>query len=257
MVDQLPDHGRIACRQCFSSQDDIQMIGRWQMVNDPGAWGSTNPTVLILGFSKGFTQASAYKAGCFEDIPFKGMRTRLTEALRLLGILKQSDTVDQKMVANERQLAFGSLVRCSLSRMSDKGRLECTGQVMPKAFKEDAASAVRRCADAFLSGLPEALRLVLLLGTTDSYVEGCRNIVRSIYQERFTNINAISYRTAQIIWTHISHPSGLNGHHLMWMAGDPATTAGYKRCLAEEAIRLSGVRLHTRPHTSAPNERVS
>jgi hypothetical protein len=147
------------------------------------------------------------------------------------------------MIADERDFAFGSLVRCSLARMNDKGRLECTGQVMPKAFKEEIASHLRRCAEAFLARPPETLRLVLMLGTTDSYVEGCRRVIASLYGPRFSNINEISYRTGDIIWTHISHPSGLNGHHPAWMAGDSATTAGRKRHLAMKAVRLSGVAL--------------
>lgn len=238
---RLPDHGHIACRRCFSSEEATQLIGKWQMVNDPGAWGSATPKILILGFSKGFTQANAYRSSRFEDIPFKDMRTRLTEELRLLGVLRPAEIVDTKMVADERNLAFGSLVRCSLARLNNKGRLECTGQVMPKSFKEEVAPHLRRCAETFLSQLPETLRLILMLGTTDGYIDGCRNLVRSLYGSRFSIINAVSYRTDHVVWTHISHPSSLNGHHPAWMAGDLATTAGRKRNLAVDAIQLSGI----------------
>jgi hypothetical protein len=237
----LPPHGRIACRSCFSGDGEIQAIGKWQMVNDPGAWGSATPKILVLGFSKGFTQASAYRTGRFEDIPFKDMRPRLTEELRLLGVLGPAESVDGKMVPSERDLAFGSLVRCSLSRMNDNSSLECTGKVMPKAFNEEISSRLRRCAEAFLTLLPPTVRLVLMLGTTDSYVEGCRGVIRSLYGPRFSDINSISYRTDDVVWTHISHPSGLNGHHPAWMAGDPSSKPGRKRNLAMDAIRLSGV----------------
>jgi hypothetical protein len=239
---QLPVHGRITCRRCFPKEGDIQLVGKWQVVNDPGAWGSATPKILILGFSKGFTQAAAYRTGRFEDIPFKDMRTRLTEELRLLGVLGPTEIVDDKMVADERDLAFGSLVRCSLSRLNGKGRLECTGQVMPKSFKEEVAPFLRRCAEVFLSRLPETLRLILMLGTTESYIHGCRNLVRSLYGSQFSDINAVSYRTGDVAWTHVSHPSGLNGHHSAWMAGDLATTAGRKRHLAMDAVRLSKIR---------------
>jgi hypothetical protein len=130
----FPTHGRIACRRCFTSDEQSQTVGKWQMVNDPAAWGSATPWVLLLGFSKGFTQANAFKTGRFEDIPFKDMRSRLTEELRLLGIIGKSETVDEKMVATETDMAFGSFVRCSLSRTNRKGKLVCTGEVMPKAF---------------------------------------------------------------------------------------------------------------------------
>ena len=35
----LPPHGCITCRRCFKTDDHTQMIGKWQMVNDPAAWG--------------------------------------------------------------------------------------------------------------------------------------------------------------------------------------------------------------------------
>ncbi|MBL0404436.1 hypothetical protein JKG68_10695 [Microvirga aerilata] len=210
-------------------------------MNDPGAWGSATPRVLILGFSKGFTQAGAYRTSRFEDVPFKNMRTRLTESLRLLGVLGSAEEVDDRMVASETDFAFGSLVRCSLARQNEgTGRLECTGPIMPKAFTEDVALLVRRCAETFLLDLPRSVRLVLMLGTGNAYIEGCRGLVRSLYGPRFAPVNDVSYRTGDVIWVHISHPSGLNGHHLAWMAGGPSTPQGHKQRLACEAVRLAG-----------------
>ena len=176
----FPVHGRIACRKCFTGQGSTQTVGKWQMVNDPAAWGSASPKVLVLGFSKGFTQADAFRSGRFEDIPFKNMRPRLTEVLRLLGVVGQSETVDQKMVAFETEIGFGSLVRCSLSRLNAKGALECTGQVMPKAFVEEISANLKTCAQTYLGDLPPSVRLVLMLGTTDSYIKGCRSVVLAL-----------------------------------------------------------------------------
>jgi hypothetical protein len=210
-------------------------------VNDPGAWGSAAPEVLVLGFSKGFTQASAYNSGRFEDIPFKDMRPRLTNALQAIGVLGPTEKVDQKMIASEHKFAFGSLVRCSLSRMNEKlGRLECTGQVMPRAFIEDVSDVVRRCAETFLVHFPESVRLVLMLGTTDAYVRGCKSLVKSIHGKDYTELNEVGYRTGSTFWTHISHPSPLNGHHGNWLKGDAFTRSGQKRKLAEDVVRLSG-----------------
>lgn len=240
----LPPHGRITCRRCFTADDHTQMIGKWQMVNDPAAWGSASPEILILGFSKGFTQANAFRSGRLEDIPFKNMRIRLTEELRLLGVIGATETVDQKIVGTEIKFAFGSLVRCSLSRFNAKGKLGCTGEVMPKAFTEEISSKLRNCAETFLTNLPASVRLVLMLGTTDSYIAGCRDVIRSLHRTQFTDINPVSYRTGDVIWIHVSHPSGLNGHHPAWMAGDPATKPGHKQNLALAAVRLSRIAMH-------------
>ena len=49
----------------------------------------------------------------------KAMRPRLTETLRSLGLLSQGEDVDHKMLADETDFSFGSLVRCSLARGND------------------------------------------------------------------------------------------------------------------------------------------
>jgi hypothetical protein len=236
----LPSHGPIACRRCFTSDEQSQTVGKWRMVNDPAAWGSATPTVLLLGFSKGFTQADAFRTGRFEDIPFKDMRPRLTEELRLLGIIAKSETVDQKMVATETEIGFGSFVRCSVSRSNKEGKFVCTGEVMPKAFVEEISVNVETCARTYLADLPSSVKLVLLLGTTDAYITGCRGVIRSLYGSRFSLINDVSYRTGDATWVHVSHASGMNGHHNTWMAGDSSTKPGRKRNLAMDAIRSSG-----------------
>lgn len=53
----------------------------------PATGEASSPTILVLGFSKGFTQARAFQDPAFEEIPFEGMRERLTQALRALGAL--------------------------------------------------------------------------------------------------------------------------------------------------------------------------
>ncbi len=234
----LPAHGPIACRRCFDTDGESEDRGDWRIVNDPGAWGSAVPQVLVLGFSKGFTQAGAARSGRFEDVPFKGMRPRLTEVLRMLELIGPADAVDRRMAPGEERLAFGSLVRCSLSRYEAKTRRhECTGPIMAKAFREAEASPIlRRCAETYLVGLPASVRLVLMLGTGDAYVEGCRRLVRSLRGGVFRDLNEIAYRSGDVTWVHASHPSRLNGHHPAWMAADPTTKQGRKRLMAASTV---------------------
>lgn len=233
----LPAHGPIPCRKCFSSTEPVIDLGPWRIVNDPGAWGAARPRVLVLGFSKGFTQATASRSGRFEDIPFKGMRPRLSETLHALGVLKPGQDVSRRMVTAEDEIAFGSLVRCSLSRYNSKSqRHECTGTIMPAAFVEEAASIVHRCAQTYLAVLPSSVRLVVMLGTADLYVKRCRELIGSIYPSGLEVINDVSYRTGGVVWVHASHPSGLNGHHASWMTGSRSDKQGQKKVLALEAV---------------------
>jgi hypothetical protein len=86
-----------------------------------------------------------------------------------------------------------------------------------------------------------SVRLVLMLGTTDAYIKGCRSLVHSLYGPAFSDIDEVSYRTADVVWVHASHPSPLNGHHRDWMTGDPSTKPGRKQNLALAAVRSSGI----------------
>lgn len=242
----FPSHGPISCARCIAPDQRVVEVGRWRVVNDPGAWGSADPQVLVLGFSKGFTQANAYAQGDFDAVPFKGMRPRLTAALRAVGLLAAGETVDERMRHEEQNFAFGSLVRCSLSRRVEEFAMpnatySCTGSVMPLAFREEVSRIVRVCAETYLGVLPRRLRLILMLGTTDNYIDACRNLVRSLHPTTFSTINSVSYASKGVTFCHISHPSPLNGHHSNWLASSRAMKPGRKREEAIEAVRLAGL----------------
>lgn len=239
-MSSLPSHGPISCRRCFGGVDgDTLEVGAWRAVNDPGAWGSSTPKVLVLGFSKGFTQANAYRAGRFEDVPFKRMRDRLAASLRLLGLADDDIHIDRRFVPTESDYGFGSLVRCSLSRLNPaNGKRECTGAVMPKAFTEEIRAVVRRCAETYLTALPPSVEIVVMLGTTSAYIQACRALIRSLYGAAFSDINGAAYRTGGVIWVHVAHPSGMNGFHKNWMAADASDASGMKCLEAQQALAL-------------------
>jgi hypothetical protein len=228
------------CRKCFSGLEAAEDVGQWRVINDPGAWGASEPSVLVLGFSKGFTQASAALDRDFEAVPFKGMRPRLTLALRRIGLLGQHESVDDKLLCSEKKFAFGSLVRCSLSRMNSKtGVRSCTGDIMPKAFVEPVKDTVKRCVETYLSNLPASLKLVTMLGTGNAYIAGCRNVIHSIYGSAFQVVNEVAYSTPGVTWVHVAHPSGMNGHFDNWLNGEESTASGRKLKLALDALSKS------------------
>jgi hypothetical protein len=235
----FPAHGRVDCRMCFANSGrETNPHPKWRMVNDPGAWGSSTPEWLVLGFSKGSTQADVYAKGLFEDIAFAGMRDRLTRALRHFSIIGPGERVDAYIADPHSRVAFGSLVRCSVSRLQVKGGVEsysCTGPIINKSFTE-IPQVVRRCTERFLGALPPSLKGVMLLGNGDGYIEAYREVLRRLHNRDFEVLNPVATRAAGIPWIHLSHPSGLNGHFESWLTGDPAS-GGQKRIWAEEALR--------------------
>lgn len=63
MTDLLPVHGRIACDICHAAASEFDAVAAgtpdWRIRANPLSWGSAQPEVLVLGFSKGPTQAGA------------------------------------------------------------------------------------------------------------------------------------------------------------------------------------------------------
>lgn len=87
----------------------------------------------MLGFSKGFTQAKAYKNGDFDKVAFANFRERLKSVLVRLGILDDRTDIDTLFKAEQKLWAFGSLVRCSLCRKDPQSRKwAATGPLVKK-----------------------------------------------------------------------------------------------------------------------------
>lgn len=211
------------------------------MINDPGAWGGgSNPDYLVLGFSKGATQAGFYQRGCFEDVAFAGMRSRLTQSLRVVGVLSESETVDEKIANPNSNIAFGSLIRCSVSRMDEKATAKqgktvyaCSGALITKSFSE-IQTVISTCANTFLADLPDSVQAVLFLGNTDAYVKGCQDLVRRLFPSTFKVVNPMTVYADGRPWVHLAHPSRANGYFRPWLSSDSGP--GLKRKQAQDAL---------------------
>jgi hypothetical protein len=234
-------HGKLNCRKCFDNISGNQLrLGDWKIQNDPCYWGSSKPEVLVLGFSKGLTQANAFKNESFETIPFKGMRDRLTSALRALNVIEEAVHVNQLISDPNSRVAFASLIRCSVSRLNEKKSIdegqevfECTGPLIKKSFKE-IPTVVSNCATQFLTDLPDSISLVVMLGTDTQYIKQSQRLISSLFPNDSKSINNVAIRAGGKLWIWASHPSGLNGHFNSWLSGEG--TSGKKLLLAKKAI---------------------
>jgi hypothetical protein len=238
----LPVYGIIRCRARFSNSHSDVVVPHpdWRMVNDPGAWGGSNPDFLVLGFSKGATQAGIYRTERFEDIAFAGMRPRLTQALQAMGVLSEQETSDQKIANPGSNIAFGSLIRCSVSRRDKKASAKsgtnvyaCTGSLISKSFSE-ITDIIRICASTYLKSLPDSVRIVFFLGNTDSYVKSCQRLIHELFPNDFSQINSMAVKANGRLWVYLAHPSGLNGHFNAWLKS--ASGSGVKRIEARLAV---------------------
>ena len=241
----FPAHGRISCSLCFPSPGKTVSTRSWQFRNDPTHFGSANPKVLVLGFSKGPTQVKAYDNGPFEEVAFAGSRERLKKILLTLGLLHEDENIDLKFREEEEEFAFASLIRCSVARIDEKTLKVVAGSPMIlKAFQEpEPKRLITNCAKQFLVLLPERLRLIVMLGVQDGYISECRKLMNELHQGQIKSINPVAYANSQVVFVHATHPSRQNGWIDKWISCPAATSPlGQKRELAKEAVsRIPGL----------------
>jgi len=228
-------HGWQACRNCHASNSDLRVEGPWHLRANPGYWGTSEPKVLVLGFSKGATQISASQSGNFDGVAFAGMRPRLRQVLDALGIDLGTETVDQALSASSRWLGAASLIRCGLSLDID-GKLTTSGTIMPKAASAAFTRQVMRsCVEQHLSPLPVGVERVVMLGTTDAYIKGVKALMRNQFAD-YQDINKVAFSAQGRVWVFAAHPSPANAEFTHWLGGDMDSASGRKLQLALQAL---------------------
>lgn len=240
----LPEHGWIRCRRCFTTKGDALYLGQgspapWRLEATSAAWGASNPRVMVLGFSKGARQSRPLP---FDEVPFAGMWPQMTRVLQALRLLVPGDRVERHFRADERDIHFGSLIRCSVGKL-DRNKQDYSksgGQILEGFLKDSACHrASQTCARTYLGTLPERTRLVLMLGNSNAYVERCMRLM-SQEHPAIRRINAVSYGTDRVTWVHALHPKAQGAHLLNWLSGN-ATAVGRKFAPALAGVLHSGV----------------
>jgi len=227
-------HGPISCRRCFGSDTIRQKFGDFTMFNNPGYWGAENPLVLVLGFSKGKNQARAFERGEFDSVGFAGLRDRLGEILRAIGLDFPGRNVDEIMTAGEPDFGFASLIRCSVWL---NGRT--SGAVNVETFRDGAmADNAARCMEAFLKHLTPRLQLGVLLGNTPLYIKEVKKAFRGLHPMTFKDTGLVSFEAGGKPWLFAQHPSQSTGRHHRPYIDDEHHP---KRDAARTVVRSSGV----------------
>jgi hypothetical protein len=236
MIDPRYQHGPQACRQCFEGAEGELRLGDWRVVNNPGYYGSSSPEILVLGFSKGANQSRAAEQGDFDRIAFANARHRLQQVLQVLGVMPAGRDIDSLMTAKEARFGVASLVRCSFSKLKD-GKWKTSGDVIPSAFKDpDTLKIIRTCSAQHLEALPMSVKLVVLLGTDDRYIERTQALAKKLHSD-WKPVNPVAFMAGGALWVYATHPSPGNGYFGAWAEGPVDTKSGRKREQVLEAMR--------------------
>jgi hypothetical protein len=233
-------HGLMPCGRCWKgTTTQTRNVGDFRLVRDPGHAGSSNPSVLVLGVSKGRTQSEAIANGDFDKVGFKDCRDRLLKILQTVGLLSRQETeqnFDLRFTAGGRDYAFASVVRCSLTGLNRENKYTADSPSVFPAFKPGSAAYpfIEACVDQHIGRLPPATRTVVLLGTTEIYIKRLGELIGRRLGG-VTPISEVAYRAGGVLFVHVTHPSRGNGNFGAFISGEGPS--GAKMRLATAAIR--------------------
>lgn len=215
----LPNHGRVDCIKCFHSKPVFDQTyreqGDWRIKHNPLSWGGTNPTVIVLGFSKGPTQSGALASARHDEIAYKGKRTAVGKILRRIGLLRRggdenyAKQVDALISDHKGSFHFGSLIRCTVERFDKKVGWTGTGGGMLDKFvgNEFGKEIAGNCASSFLGDMPNSVKLVIMFGfgSGKNYVSSSKELIEKARNTDLKWLNEVSYCDDKIVFVHVEH----------------------------------------------------
>lgn len=251
----LPMHGPIDCTRCLSSPERVKFgitteeaqDGSWRIISNPLAWGSVEPKILVLGFSKGPTQVKAINdamqdAAAFDQIAFKGKRREVGMILAHIGAVREphdgdfKGMVDRIIADKNSGFHFGSLVRCAVERYNyEKGGWTGRHGNLADLTKTDFGLKVaKKCTSRFLGTLPEKTKLVVLFGNSPAYVKAVRKLVEKARDVKCRMVNEVAYTDESFTFVHVVHFSVRFNLVPNWL-GAKEGTSKKKGLMAREA----------------------
>lgn len=257
----LPSHGRVSCSLCYndsSLQFDISKQtskdNDWRITANPLSWGSTEPEIIVLGFSKGPTQSGALTHTPHNQIAYKGSRKNVGKILAHIGLIPKNDPDKQKlyvdrMIENKAgRFHFASLIRCTVERYDQKtaswkgsggGMLD---NFIATPFGKDVAT---QCVKKFLGNLAPQTRLIVMfgLGTKLNYVKSSYELFELTRPGNWKVINKVAYTDGKITVVHVEHFASQGKLIPNWLGVNDDPRSEYGR-YAIEAVKSSGCVLY-------------
>ena len=248
----LPIHGRVDCKKCYSgdvifnkSREGKEDDG-WRITANPLAWGNPYAEVVVLGFSKGPTQAGSLENTPHDDIAFKGSRLNAGKIMAHVGLIRKlpDDKLKQrvdKLIANkDGRFHFGSLIRCTVERFDTKENKwkGSGGNILDKFVSTKFGQCVAsNCTTKYLADLPSSTKLVLMfgLGTKLNYVKEAFKLFKKARPGTWRYLNDVAYTDEKITVVHVEHFTSQGAHIPRWLGEREHDRAKLGR-MAQEAV---------------------
>jgi hypothetical protein len=250
----LLGHGRVSCSRCHGGTDPQFDVTRrteddWRITANPLSWGNVRPEIVVLGFSKGPTQAGALASTPHDEIAYKGSRFNVGKILAHIGLIPKDPPgglkayVDRLIADPGGRFHFSSLVRCTVERFDQKsGSWKGSGGGMLDKFiaTEFGNQVATNCVSTFLRDLPKDTRLVVMfgLGTRLNYVDAAYNLYRRARPGNWRKVNSVSYTDGVITVVHVEHFASQGALIPNWLGENnhPRSNLGK---LSKAAVELS------------------
>jgi hypothetical protein len=252
-MEKLLHHGRITCSNCFDCKfvefdKTVRTDIGWRITANPLGWGNPDCEVVVLGFSKGPTQAGALANTPHDEIAYKGSRTNVGKILAHIGVMptgvqgNPSQTVSRAIADKSGRFHFGSLIRCTVERFDEKtGTWKGSGGGMLDKFVASplGKEVATNCSEKFLGNLPSKVKLVVMfgLGTKLNYVKQLFSLYRNARKGNWTWINDVAYTDGKIVVVHVEHFASLGALIPKWMGKDNDIRGQYGR-MAQDAVKV-------------------
>ena len=253
----LPMRGRVDCTRCFPSGTPVDFDATkrvspdadWRITSNPLAWGNVEPEILVLGFSKGPTQAGALASEPHDRIAYKGSRRQVGKILAHIGAVAEppdgdfGGMVDCLIADRNGRFHFGSLVRCTVERFDKKKRCwKGSGGGMLDRFMDSkfGMEVAGNCASRFLGELPAKTKLVVMfgLGSKLNYVSAARKLVETARPGNWRKVNEVAYADGSVTFVHVEHFASQGRLIPDWLGENDVPRAEYGR-MARDAAKAA------------------
>lgn len=216
----LPLHGRVDCKQCFGACGPVvfdttrRTEGNWRLTSNPLAWGNPAAEVVLLGFSKGPTQAGALGSTSHDAIAYKGSRTNVGKILRHVGLLGTiadedlSGAVDDLIADQSGRFHCGSLIRCTVEQLKDGQWIGTGGGMLENFVATPFGQEVSgNCARRMLGNLSANTKLVVMfgMGSKQAYAKSAFELYSRALGGSWHWINDVTYTNGKLTVVHVEH----------------------------------------------------
>lgn len=219
----------------------------WRITANPLAWGNSQPEVLVLGFSKGPSQAGVLETVPHNDVPYRKGRKQIGKILAHVGLLPAADPdelkmmVDRAIAATNGRFGWGSLVRCTVERFDVNEGWVGSGGMIDEFMATDFGKRVSTmCATRFLANLTPTTKLILMfgLGAGGRYVVTARKAIESARPGRWRTVNEVAYTDGVITVVHVEHFASQGANIPNWL-GQKAHPRSRLGLLARNAVSIA------------------